>query len=69
MLRYTSISSFLAAATALTFQHSPYAYASDRTFEESCSSFASELDLPNVKVHLSQYLPKGYNLSISDFVS
>lgn len=41
----------------------------NRTFEESCSVFASEANIPNVKVHFSQYLPVGYNLSIPDFVS
>lgn len=39
------------------------------TFEESCSAFASEVEISNVKVHFSQYLPVGYNLSIPDYVS
>lgn len=45
------------------------AYTLDRTFEESCSAFASEAEIPNVKVQFSQYLPVGYNLSIPDYVS
>lgn len=55
------------AATALL--PTLHAFSLDRTFEESCSAFASEVDIPNVKVHFSQYLPTGYNLSIPDFVS
>jgi hypothetical protein len=56
----------IAAATLLPAVH---AYTSNRTFEQSCSGFASELDLPNVEVHFSQYLPKGFDLSLPDFVS
>jgi hypothetical protein len=56
----------IAAATLLPAVH---AYTSHRAFEQSCSGFASELNLSNVKVHFSQYLPKGFNLSLPDFVS
>lgn len=66
MFQY-SPSSVLAAAVA--FLPITQAYSLNRTFEESCSAFASEADIPNVKVHFSQYLPVGYNLSIPDFVS
>lgn len=62
-----SLSSVLAAAVA--FLPNTHADSLNRTFEESCSAFASEADIPNVKVHFSQYLPVGYNLSIPDFVS
>lgn len=59
----------VAAAAAVAFLPAIDAYSLNRTFEESCSAFASEADIPNVKVHFSQYLPVGYNLSIPDFVS
>ncbi|KAF2182947.1 putative feruloyl esterase [Zopfia rhizophila CBS 207.26] len=59
----------VAAAAAVAFLPALHAYPSSRTFEESCSAFASELDLPSVKVHFSQYLPTGYNLSVPDFVT
>jgi hypothetical protein len=57
----------LAASAALL--PAVHAASSDRTFEERCSAFASELDLANVTVHFSQYLTKGSNLSLSEFVS
>ncbi|KAG6368698.1 hypothetical protein INS49_002911 [Diaporthe citri] len=60
-----SLSSVLEAAVA--FLHISHAYSLNRTFEESCSAFASETNIPNVEVHFSQCLPVGYNLSIPDF--
>ncbi|PSN61800.1 putative feruloyl esterase [Corynespora cassiicola Philippines] len=45
------------------------AYVLERTFEDLCTGFASELDIPSVKVQFSQYLPKGYNASFPDFVA
>lgn len=59
----------VAAAAAAAFLPVIHANSVNRTFEESCSAFASEVEIPNVKVHFSQYLPVGYNLSIPDFVS
>lgn len=59
----------IATAAAVAFLPATNAYTLNRTFEESCSAFASEVDIPNVKVHFSQYLPVGYNLSIPDYVS
>lgn len=56
-------------AVAVAFLPITHTYNLNRTFEESCSAFASEVEIPNVKVHFSQYLPVGYNLSIPDFVS
>ncbi|KAK7718549.1 Feruloyl esterase [Diaporthe eres] len=69
MLLFTqnSPSIAVAAAAAVAFLPAIDAYSLNSTFEESCSAFASEADIPNVKVHFSQYLPVGYNLSIPDF--
>jgi hypothetical protein len=47
----------------------PHANQFQFAFQDVCSSFVDELDIPNVEVHVSQYLSAGYNLSISDFVS
>lgn len=59
----------IVVTAAVAFLSVTHAYSANRTFEDSCTAFASELDIPNVKVHFSQYLPVGYNLSIPDFVS
>ncbi|KAK2598473.1 hypothetical protein N8I77_011886 [Diaporthe amygdali] len=67
MILFPHYSQPLALLAAVAFLPTLHAYSSNRTFEESCSAFASEADIPNVKVHFSQYLPVGYNLSIPDF--
>ncbi|OAF98543.1 putative feruloyl esterase [Paraphaeosphaeria sporulosa] len=37
------------------------------SFETACSAFASAFNHPGVKVQFSQFLPQGYNLSITDY--
>lgn len=66
MVLFSRFSPSIVVAAATAFL--PVIHA-NRTFEESCSAFASEVKIPNVKVHFSQYLPVGYNLSIPDYVS
>ncbi|KAH6612398.1 ferulic acid esterase [Boeremia exigua] len=56
-----------AVAVAIAFSPTIHAIFLNRTFEDVCTTFASELHVPNVKVQFSQYLPKGYNLSVPDF--
>jgi hypothetical protein len=68
MVLFSKYSPSISVTAAVAFLPNSYAYSRNRTFEESCLAFASEVDIPNVKVHFSQYLPVGYNLSIPDFV-
>ena len=65
---FPNYSPFVLLTAAVAFLPNSHAYSPNRTFEELCRSFASEADIPNVKVHFSQHLPVGYNLSIPDFV-
>lgn len=69
MVLLSQVSPSIVMAVAVAFLPITHAYSLSRTFEESCSAFASEVEIPNVKIHFSHYLPVGYNLSIPDFVS
>lgn len=69
MVFFSRYSLSIVAAAAAAFLPVIKANSPNFTFEESCSAFASEAEIPNVKVQFSQYLPVGYNLSIPDFVS
>ncbi|KAJ5460541.1 uncharacterized protein N7458_002093 [Penicillium daleae] len=57
MTRLLALSLLGAASTAI---------ASQDAFQAKCSQFAHKINLPNVKVNFSEYVPGGTNLSLPD---
>lgn len=68
MVLFPKYSRSILVTAAVAVLPNGHAYSPERTFEESCLAFASEAEIPDVKVQFSQFMPVGYNLSIPDIV-